>query len=54
MLPASVAKFNAKRAGLKILPIKLATVYVAIVTVKNHSPARQQGYLSTASATWRD
>jgi DNA-binding transcriptional LysR family regulator len=28
MLPVSVAQFNTKRAGLKILPIKLATVHV--------------------------
>jgi hypothetical protein len=36
---ASVAKFNAKRAGLKILHIKLPTVHVAasIVTVKNRT-----------------
>ena len=41
LLPASVAKFNAKRAGLKILPIKLPTVHVAasIVTVKNRTPS---------------
>ena len=43
MLPVSVAQFNTKRAGLKILPIKLPTVHVAasIVTVKNRtlSPA---------------
>ena len=41
LLPASVAKFNTKRAGLKILPIKLPTVHVAasIVTVKNRTPS---------------
>jgi DNA-binding transcriptional LysR family regulator len=43
MLPVSVARFNTKRAGLKILPIKLPTVHVSasIVTVKNRtlSPA---------------
>jgi DNA-binding transcriptional LysR family regulator len=41
LLPASVAKFNKKRAGLKILPIKLPTVHVAasIVTVKNRTPS---------------
>jgi DNA-binding transcriptional LysR family regulator len=41
ILPASVAKFNTKRAGLKILPIKLPTVHVAasIVTVKNRTPS---------------
>jgi hypothetical protein len=39
MLPVSVAKFNTKRAGLKILPIKLPTVHVAasIVTIKNRT-----------------
>jgi DNA-binding transcriptional LysR family regulator len=39
MLPTSVAQFNTRRAGLKILPIKLSTVQVgaSIVTVKNRT-----------------
>jgi DNA-binding transcriptional LysR family regulator len=45
MLPASVAKFNTKRAGLKILPLKLPTVQVAasIVTVKNRTSGPAAG-----------
>jgi DNA-binding transcriptional LysR family regulator len=41
MLPVSVAKFNTKRAGLKILRIKLPTVHMAasVVTVKNRTPS---------------
>ena len=39
VLPSSVAQFNTRRAGLKILPLKLPAVHVAagIVTVKNRT-----------------
>jgi len=43
VLPSSVAHFNAKRAGLKVLPLRLPAVQIAasIITVKNRtlSPA---------------
>lgn len=41
VLPSSVAQFNAGRAGLKILPLKLPPVHVpaSIVTLKNRTPS---------------
>jgi len=40
LLPNSVARFGARRVGLKILPVKIpATLYsIAIITVKNRTP----------------
>jgi DNA-binding transcriptional LysR family regulator len=40
ILPSSVARFGARRVGLKILPVKIpATRYsIAIITVKNRTP----------------
>src|SRR6202048_1191626 len=41
LLPGSVARFSAKRAGLKILPVKGTTVLgsVDVITVKNRTPS---------------
>jgi DNA-binding transcriptional LysR family regulator len=41
ILPGSVARFSAKRAGLKILPLKVPTVLgsVNVITVKNRTPS---------------
>ena len=41
LLPGSVARFSAKRAGLKILPVKVPTVLgsVDVITVKNRTPS---------------
>jgi DNA-binding transcriptional LysR family regulator len=41
MLPGSVARFSAKRVGLKILPVKVPTVLgsVNVITVKNRTPS---------------
>ena len=41
LLPGSVARFSAKRAGLKILPLKVPTVLgsVDVITVKNRTPS---------------
>jgi DNA-binding transcriptional LysR family regulator len=41
LLPSSVAQFNARRAGLKILPLELPPVQVpaSIVTIKNRTPS---------------
>ena len=41
LLPGSVARFSAKRVGLKILPVKVPTVLgsVVVITVKNRTPS---------------
>jgi len=41
LLPGSVARFSAKRAGLKILPVRVPTVLgsVDVITVKNRTPS---------------
>jgi DNA-binding transcriptional LysR family regulator len=41
LLPGSVARYSAKRVGLKILPVKVPTVLgsVVVITVKNRTPS---------------
>jgi DNA-binding transcriptional LysR family regulator len=41
LLPGSVARFSAKRVGLKILPVKVPTVLgsVVVITVKHRTPS---------------
>ena len=41
LLPSSVARFNARRVGLKILPVKVPTVLgsVVVITVKKRTPS---------------
>lgn len=58
MLPGSVARFSAKRVGLKILPVKVPTVLgsVNVITVKNRTPSPlAQLFIGSARAVakWR-
>jgi DNA-binding transcriptional LysR family regulator len=53
MLPSSVARFNAKRVGLKMLPVQVPTVLVSVVviTVKNRTPSPlAQQFIASARA----
>ena len=53
LLPGSVARFSAKRVGLKILPVKVPTVLgsVDVITVKNRTPSPlAQLFISSARA----
>jgi DNA-binding transcriptional LysR family regulator len=53
LLPGSVARFSAKRVGLKILPVKVPTVLgsVVVITVKKRTPSPlAQIFISSARA----
>jgi DNA-binding transcriptional LysR family regulator len=53
MLPSSVARFNARRVGLKILPVKVPTVLASavVIIVKNRTPSPlAQMFIASARA----